>query len=157
MLSDKEIMSEVLKLAEYASKSSEVPIACIIVQNDKIIAKKHNLKETSKISAAHAEILAIKEASEKLGKWRLNDCKIYVNLEPCLMCLGAILEARFSELIFSLYDYNMGGINGRYGIGEKKLKLTQLSLKTGILAEESKNIIHGFFKGQRTENKFNKK
>ncbi len=149
MLSDKEIMSEVLKHAEVAYDSSEVPVACIIVHNGKIISKKHNKKEGNKVPTAHAEILAIEEAASVLGRWRLNECKIYVNLEPCLMCLGAIIEARFCELIFSVYDYNMGGINGRFGIGENKIKLAQLSLKSGILSKQSKSLIKKFFEEKR--------
>ncbi len=149
MLSDREVMSELLKVAQSAYQASEVPVACLIVQNDQIIAKQHNLKEANKLATSHAEILAIREASQKLGRWRLNDCKLYVNLEPCLMCLGAIIEARFCELIFSVYDYNMGGINGRCGIGEEKFKLTTVGLKTGVLAKENKRLIQKFFKDKR--------
>ncbi len=152
MLCDKEVMDEVLELAKIAYESSEVPVACIIVQKGKIISRTYNKKEESNLATAHAEILAIKEASNKLGRWRLNDCKIYVNLEPCLMCLGAIIEARFCELIFSVYDYNMGGINGRFGIGEEKIKLTSIRLKTGVLAKESKILLQSFFKTKRNQN-----
>ncbi len=149
MYSDKDIMLEVIKYAKRASEISEVPVACIISKDGQILSKTHNLKESYKMSTCHAEILAIKEASEKLGRWRLNDCKIYVNLEPCLMCLGAIIEARIGELFYSVYDYNMGGINGRYGIGEEKLKTTNLKVNSGLLCEESKLLLQQFFQSKR--------
>ncbi len=154
MYSDKDIMLELIKHAKRASERSEVPVACIISKDGEILSKTHNLKERHKTAICHAEMLAIREASEKLRRWRLNDCKIYVNLEPCLMCLGAIIEARIGELFFSVYDYNMGGINGRYGIGEEKLKLTNLKVNSGLLCEESKALIQSFFENKRKRSSF---
>ncbi len=149
MTFDEQIMLQVISLAEKSSTCSEIPVACIITKDGKIIASKHNTKEKDKLSINHAEILAIKEASEKLGNWRLNGCKLYVNLEPCLMCLGAIIESRIDTLIFSAYDYNMGGINGRYGIGEEKVKLTKLSLISGLYTKQNENILKDFFINKR--------
>ncbi len=146
---DIEMMKKVLELSNQAFLESEVPVACIITRKNQIIAQEYNKKEKMLLSTSHAEILAIQEASKKLKRWRLNDCTIYVNLEPCLMCMGAIIEARFDKLVFGAYDYNRGGINGRYGIGEEKLNLTKLSLSSGVLADESQNILREFFKNKR--------
>lgn len=151
MCIEEEIMRKVLEEAKIAYAESEVPVACIIVRDGEILSVQRNRKEAGQISTSHAELLAIEEACRRLGRWRLHDCKLYVNLEPCLMCLGAILEARIAELIYSLYDYRTGGINGSFGIGEEKIKLTKLSLKTGILAEESKNMMQSFFRERRTK------
>lgn len=149
MYSDEAMMRLVLEESELALAQGEVPVGCIIMMGDRMISKAHNRKETGRCATRHAEILAIEEASRILGAWRLQDCKIYVNLEPCLMCLGAILESRIPELIYSLYDYRMGGINGRFGIGEEKIKLTPLCVKSGVLISESKRKIQDFFREKR--------
>ncbi len=146
---DKKIMQQVLELAKESSLQAEVPVACVITKNNQIIASQHNLKEKSSNSLYHAELLAINEASKKLGKWRLDGCTLYVNLEPCLMCLGGIIESRISKIVFSAYDYNMGGINGRCGIGEERLSELKIDIISGIYLEESKKILQEFFKKKR--------
>ncbi len=151
MTIDERIMLEVFRHAKKAYDLSEVPVACAIVKEKEIVSLQYNKKEHNGLATSHAEILAIQDACQKLNRWRLHDCKLYVNLEPCLMCLGAILESRINELFFSVYDYKMGGINGKYGIGEEKLKLTPLSINTGILADENKSLIQDFFYKMRNQ------
>ncbi|MEG1639254.1 MAG: nucleoside deaminase, partial [Erysipelotrichaceae bacterium] len=103
-------MKEALKEANKALLIDEVPIGCVIVKNDKIIARAHNLRETKQQSINHAEILAIQKACKKIGSWRLEDCSIYVTLEPCAMCAGAILQSRIDTVIFGALDPKGGCI-----------------------------------------------
>ena len=95
-----QFMKSAIKEGEKAYKAGEVPIGAIIVKEGKVIARAHNLKETKNNPTAHAEILAIQKAAKKLGTWRLEDCEIYVTIEPCVMCAGAILQSRIERLIF---------------------------------------------------------
>ncbi|WP_300903304.1 nucleoside deaminase [uncultured Clostridium sp.] len=101
-------MKIALEEAKKAYSKGEVPIGVVIVKNDEIIAKAHNLKETLKSAIAHAEILAIEEASKKINDWRLNDCEMYVTLEPCSMCASAIAQARISKLHIGTFNKDMG-------------------------------------------------
>lgn len=101
-------MKIALEEAKKAYSKGEVPIGAVIVKNDEIIAKAHNLKETLKSAIAHAEILAIEEASKKINDWRLNDCEMYVTLEPCSMCASAIAQARISKLHIGTFNKDMG-------------------------------------------------
>ncbi len=101
-------MKIALAEAKKAYSKGEVPIGAVIVKNDEIIAKAHNLKETLKSAIAHAEILAIEEASKKINDWRLNDCEMYVTLEPCPMCASAIAQARISKLHIGTFNKDMG-------------------------------------------------
>ena len=95
-------MAEALKLAKKAFKAGEVPIGAVIVYNDKIIGKGYNQKEKKKNSLKHAELIAIDEACNNIGDWRLNDCEIYITLEPCMMCYGAIVETRINKIVYGL-------------------------------------------------------
>lgn len=121
-----------LKEANKAALKGDVPVGAVIVKNDKVIAKGHNTKNVSRIATRHAEIIAIERASKKLGDWRLNDCQLYVTLEPCQMCLGAIKESR---------------INTVY-IGTRTELCTKVDVKIeyGILENECSCKIRGFFK-----------
>ncbi|MCI9303573.1 nucleoside deaminase [Clostridium sp.] len=101
-------MKIALEEAKKAYSKGEVPIGAVIVKNGEIIAKAHNLKETLKSAIAHAEILAIEEASKKINDWRLNDCEMYVTLEPCSMCASAIAQARISKLHIGTFNKDMG-------------------------------------------------
>ena len=102
-------MDIALEEAKRALYLKEVPIGAVVVKDGNIIGKGHNLRETLKNPLAHAEIIAIKEASETLGNWRLNGCSIYVTLEPCVMCAGAIVQSRISKLYIGTFDPNLGG------------------------------------------------
>ena len=99
-----EYMRAALREAEKAKKIDEVPIGCVIVKDDKIIARGHNLRETKQQSINHAEIIAIQKACKKVGSWRLEDCDLYVTLEPCCMCAGAILQSRIRTVIYGTAD-----------------------------------------------------
>ncbi|MFO7969504.1 MAG: nucleoside deaminase [Bacillota bacterium] len=148
---DEYFMRQALKEAEIALSIDEVPIGCVIVKDKKIIACAHNLKETDQNPTHHAEILAINEASKTLNSWRLDDCEIYVNVEPCLMCLGAIVSARFKRLIYGVKDTKYGSLDN---ILTKYLKNYNhhLEVTSNILAEESKLLLASFFKNLRNKN-----
>lgn len=137
------------ELAKFAIEKGEVPVACIIEKDGEIIAEAFNLKETEKKVHYHAEILAIERASEKLNNWRLSDCTLIVTLEPCVMCMGAILAARISKLVYFLYDYNEGGINGKYSLPHEAIENSGIEIVSGLYLEESKKLMQNFFEKKR--------
>ena len=143
-------MNMALKEANKALLIDEVPIGCVIVKDDKIIAKAYNKKETGKNATFHAEILAINKASKKLGDYRLNGCTMYVTLEPCAMCAGAIISARISNLVYSAKD-------PRYGAHESFINLFdynfnhKVNVVSGVLEDNSSKLIKDFFKELRNK------
>src|SRR3989337_4128117 len=112
-------MKQALHEAKKAARKGEVPIGAVIVLDNKIIARSHNLKETTADPTAHAEIIAIKKASRKLKEWRLLNSTIYVTLEPCLMCMGALIQARVERLVFGCYDPKAGAAGSLYDRSEE--------------------------------------
>ncbi len=149
-------MKEAIKEAKKAAKIGEVPIGCVIVYEDKIIARGYNKRNTKKTTLAHAELLAIQKASKKLGDWRLEDCTMYVTLEPCQMCAGAIIQARMKEVV-------VGAMNSKAGCAGSILNILQMEefnhqaeLTTGVLEEECKKVLQDFFKDLRIKNKLEK-
>ena len=118
MTQDEIFMKEALKEAAKARKKDEVPIGAIIVHNNKIIAKGHNLRETKHDALGHAEIIAIRKANKKLKSWRLVDCTIYVTVEPCSMCAGAILQSRIGRIVYGTEDIKGGALGSSYNLFE---------------------------------------
>ena len=148
MKNDQFFMEEALKEAKLAFNKDEVPVGCVIVKDGKIIARSHNQKETEQDVTSHAEINAIKQASKALNSWRLDGCDIYVNLEPCLMCLGAIVSARFDRLIYGLRDKKYESLDQILGVYLKNFN-HQLDVKTGVCTEESRVLMDQFFQKLR--------
>ncbi|MEE0945154.1 MAG: nucleoside deaminase [Clostridia bacterium] len=140
-------MSEAIKQAKKASAIGEVPIGAVIVQNGKIIARGYNKREIKKNALLHAEIDAINKACKKLGGWRLPDCEIYVTLEPCPMCMGAIISARIDRLYFGAYDEKSGAASSVCDLS--KVLPHKVLTQGGIMEEECKAILTGFFKDLR--------
>ena len=139
-------MEEALKEAKKAFEKGEVPVGCVIVCNGKIVSKAHNRVEELSDITAHAEILAISEASEKLGTKALRDCEIYITLEPCPMCAGAIALAGFKKLYFGAYNEKLGAVVSRFFIPEEfKIPWQHLECK------ECRELLKEFFKRLRTE------
>ncbi len=138
-------MEEALKEAKKAYEKLEVPVGAVIVRNGKIIAKAHNVKETSTDTTKHAEIIAIQKASKKLKNWRLLDCEMYVTLEPCSMCAGAIINSRIKKVYIGTNDYKTGACGSVLNLFEYKFN-HQVEYETGILEEECENILKDFFK-----------
>lgn len=143
-------MKKALEQACNALELDEVPVGAVIVRGDQIISTGHNLKETSKDPTAHAEILALRRASEVLGGWRLSDCDMYVTLEPCAMCCGAIIQARIRKLYIGAMDPKGGAAGSRlnllndYGFNHK------CEIEAGLLEQECSQILKNFFKLKRT-------
>lgn len=142
-------MKEALKLALQAEKKGEVPVGAIIVQENKPIARAFNQKETLQKASAHAEILAIEEASSKLKSWRLSDCTIYVTLEPCPMCAGALVAARLKRLVYACKDPKAGAVHSLYQITEDPQLNHQMEIQAGILEDESSFLLKEFFRKKR--------
>ncbi len=138
-------MKQAIGLAMQSDK--DLPIAALIVKDGEIIAKAHNLKEKNNDALAHAEMLAIKEASNTLGTWRLNDCDMYVTLEPCPMCAWAILNSRIKNVYFGAYDSNYGAMGSRLQL--KELLFSKISIYGGILEQECNQILRSYFEGIR--------
>jgi tRNA(adenine34) deaminase len=146
-------MELALEEAKKAYNKLEVPIGAIIVKEGKVIARAHNLRETNKSPLAHAEILAIDEATRKLGGWRLTGTTIYVTLEPCPMCAGAIYQSRVSKLVYGAADPKAGAVKSLYQILEDTRLNHQVEVIEGIMKEETAEILKSFFQELRVRNK----
>lgn len=142
-------MKSALKEAIKAYSIDEVPIGAIIVKDGKIIARAHNLRETSMQATAHAEILAIQKACRKLKAWRLEDCDMYVTLEPCPMCAGAIINARIKNLYFGAKDPKSGVAGSKFNIFEDYAFNHKVNVYSGILEEDCSQLLSDFFKELR--------
>ena len=142
-------MKEALKEADKALLIDEVPIGCVIVKDDKIIARAHNVKESKKDATCHAEIIAIKKASKKLDAWRLEGCDVYITLEPCIMCSGALIQSRVKSINFGAYDLKGGGLGSSINVLEAQNINHHPIVEGGILLEECSSKISKYFKGKR--------
>lgn len=149
-------MKQALKEAAKAERLGEVPIGCVIVQNDKIIARGYNRRNTDKSTLSHAEMIAIRKASKKLGDWRLEDCSLYVTLEPCQMCSGAIVQARIKQVVMGAMNEKAGCAGSVLNILENPSFNHQVLVEKGILQEECTEILQLFFRQLRMRNKENK-
>ena len=141
-------MKRAIENAKIAYSNGDVPVGAVIVKNGEIIAEAYNERELAKRSIAHAEILAIERASEKLGRWRLSDCEMYVTLEPCPMCAGAILNARIGKVYFALKDANAGALGSVLNLNSYPL-LHKVSAELGDCGEESRELLSNFFRERR--------
>ena len=138
-----------LKQAQKAEKLDEVPIGAIIVLNGKVIAKGHNLTEKTQIATRHAEIIAIEKACKKLKSWRLENAEIFVTIEPCPMCAGAIANARIKKVYFGAYEPKSGSAESKFNVlGDSGLN-HKVEFQGGILEKECREIIKNYFKQKR--------
>lgn len=141
-------MNLALKEAEKAYKKGDVPVGAVIVKDGKLIAKAHNKKEKSKVAVYHAEILAIKKACKKLKTWHLNDCELYVTLEPCLMCAGAIIQARIPKVYFSTVNHKFGYVSSIDSLLNDRNN-HKVEVYEGMCKEQSQKLLTDFFKNKR--------
>jgi tRNA(adenine34) deaminase len=148
---DIDFMKRALAAANDAARRGEVPVGAVIVSGGEVIAAAYNSREERQSPLGHAEIIAIDEASKRLRSWRLDDCDIYVTLEPCLMCAGAILQARMRRLVFACLDPKAGAIESLYRLCEDQRLNHQLPVTKGVLADESAALLADFFARLRTE------
>lgn len=153
MTADEKYMKEAIKQAKKAQKSGDVPIGCVIVYEDKIIARGYNKRNLKKTTLAHAELLAMAKASKKIGDWRLEGCTMYVTLEPCQMCAGAIVQARIPKVV-------IGTMNPKAGCAGSVLNLLkvekfnhQVDVVYDVLKEDCSTLLSAFFKNLREKKK----
>ena len=142
-------MKEALKQAKKAYDKLEVPVGAVIVKDGKIIARAYNQKEEKNDTTNHAEILAIKKASKKLGSWRLTDCDMYVTLEPCSMCAGALIQSRIRKVYIGASDEKTGACGSVLNLLEDYKFNHKVEVEKGVLQEECENVLKEFFKELR--------
>ncbi len=148
MSNDMLYMKLAIKEARKSLKFDDVPIGAVIVKNDNIISKAHNMKEKLSIATKHAEIIAIERACKKLKSWYLNDCTLYVTVEPCLMCCGAIIQSRIKKIVYATKNEKFGYIESIENIFDKKNNHNVI-INKGIYEKESKELIQKFFQKKR--------
>ena len=150
MTQDEKYMKQAIKQAKKAYALDEVPIGCVIVAGDKIIARGYNRRNTDKNPLAHAELSAIRKASKKTGDWRLEECTMYVTLEPCQMCAGAIVQARIPRVVIGCMNPKAGCAGSIYNLLQEPAFNHQVSLFKGVLEEECSQMLKDFFRSLRT-------
>ena len=153
MTLDEKYMKEAMKQARKAYALEEVPIGCVIVYQDKIIGRGYNRRTTDKNTLAHAELIAIKKASKKMNDWRLEDCTMYVTLEPCPMCAGAIVQARIPKVVIGAMNPKAGCAGSILNMFQIKEFNHQVESVDGVLQEECRLMMKNFFKELREKKK----
>ena len=148
-LLDNKFMAEALKEAEKSANFDEVPVGAVIVKDDKIIARGHNLRESKNDPTAHAEIVAIRKACKKLKSWRLEGCTIYVTIEPCSMCAGTLLWTRIKRIVYGAKDIKGGALGSSYNLFEVKNINHHPEIEGGILEEKCSTLMTSFFRSKR--------
>lgn len=144
-------MKQALIEARKAYEKEEIPVGAIIVRDNKIIAKAHNIKEEKNDTTKHAEIIAIQKASKKLGSWRLNDCEMYVTLEPCAMCAGALIQSRIKKVYIGTMDLKTGACGSVLNLLEDYTFNHKVEIEKGIMQQECEKILKDFFKRLRNK------
>ena len=145
---NKEFMKLAILEAEKAAQKGEVPVGAVIVKNGQVVAACHNLRETKQNALSHAEIEAINTACKKIGSWRLDDCEMYVTLEPCPMCTGAIINSRIKTVIFGAYDSKMGCMDSVINLCDYPFN-HKVEVYGGIMEDECLAVLQNFFKNLR--------
>ena len=148
-MTDEEYMQEAIKEAKKAASIDEVPVGCVIVKDGEIIARAHNMKEHKQNVIAHAEMLAIKQASLELHNWHLDGCDMYVTLEPCTMCIGAAINARIKRLVYGASDEKTGACGSVLNIPEEYKFNHIVEIEKNVEEEKCKEILQTFFKELR--------
>ena len=156
MTADEKFMREAIRQAKKAYALDEVPIGCVIVYEGKIIARGYNRRNTDKNTLSHAELIAIKKASRKLGDWRLEGCTMYITLEPCQMCAGAMVQARVTEAVIGSMNPKAGCAGSVLNILEMEGFNHQVNVRRGVMEEECSRMLSGFFRELREKKKAEK-
>lgn len=146
-------MQEALALAAQAAQLGEVPVGAVIVKDDRIIGRGYNRRETDRSALSHAEIAAIGEACKTLGAWRLAGCTLYVTLEPCLMCAGAIYQARIDRVVFGAFDAKAGALGSLYKVHEDSRLNHRFVVQGEFFGDASRALLQSFFKARRADAK----
>ena len=149
---DEYYIAEAIGEARAAEELDEVPVGAVIVRDGKIIARAHNMRQTNKCATHHAEVLAIEEACRALGGWRLPDTTLYVTMEPCAMCAGAIINARIPRVVFGAYDLRFGAFGSLFDISALPLN-HKAEIQGGVMGDECRDILSAYFKRKRIAKK----
>ena len=152
---DRRYMRIALDQAKVAEENGDVPIGAVIVHNDTIIAKAYNQREQLQDPTAHAEIIALTQAAAALENWHLNDCTIYVTLEPCCMCAGALVLARIDRLVYGCDDPKTGAVKSLYNIVTDERLNHRIDVTSGVLADECSELLQNFFSTRRRQDNLN--
>ena len=146
---DIQMMRRALELAQQAAQIGEVPVGAVVCQHETIIAEASNRRELDQDPVAHAEILAIREAAKKIDSWRLDDCTLYVTLEPCAMCAGALVNCRLPRLVYGATDPKMGCVDTLYQLCNDSRFNHRIDVVNGVMADEGGKLLSDFFKARR--------
>lgn len=142
-------MLEALKEAQKAKEIDEVPIGCVVVYQDKVISRAHNLKESMRMASAHAEVLALQKASVRLNGWRLTNCELYVTIEPCAMCAGFLYQARIKRVVFGAYDIKGGACGGSFDILSSTAINHKVEVLPNVLEANCSEVVTSYFSQKR--------
>lgn len=153
---DYKYMQQALELAQLAGSLGEVPVGCVVVCDDKVIATGYNRREIDEDPSAHAEFIALKQASQILRRWRLSGCSVYVTLEPCIMCAGMMINARVDRCVFGAYDSKSGALESLYKLNNDNRLNHSFEVMGGVLEEDCGQVLKDFFKERRAQNKLRK-
>ncbi len=148
-MEQRELMLAAIEEAKLAIEHGDVPVGCVIVRDGEVVARGHNRREEDGDPLAHAEMLALRAAAESLGGWRLDDCDIYVTLEPCPMCAGALAQARLRRLVYGVRDFKAGAAGTVFDLVRDPRLPHRLEVVDGICEEECRALLAGFFDGKR--------
>lgn len=149
MLSDHDAMGLALEAAQEAERLGDVPIGAVVMRHGDVVAIAGNRREVHKDPTAHAEVLALRQAADLLGQWRLDECELFVTLEPCAMCAGAIVNARVQRVVIGAMDPKAGAVGSRYNLFTDPRLNHEVTHETGIRAEESAELLRRFFAARR--------
>lgn len=156
-MTDEVYMREALEEAKQAYAEGEIPIGAVLVHKGKIISRHHNRRELDKDATAHAEMLVIREACQLLARWRLTGCTLYVTIEPCPMCAGAIMNSRIDRLVYGSSDYKGGAVESLFNVLTHPQLNHEPEIRAGVLADECSQIMKDFFKERRQVRKTKKR
>ncbi len=148
---DEDFMGLALAEAEAAAAAGETPIGAVLVIDGRVVASAHNLRETWQDPTAHAESIVLRQAAAKLGRWRLSDATVYVTMEPCLMCAGALVLARVARLVYGCRDERAGALGSQYDVVRDGKLNHVYRITPGILEAECRSVVHGFFEKLRSK------
>ena len=148
-MTDEQNMAEALELARSAEAVGEVPVGAVVVRNGEIIGRGANAPISRHDPTAHAEILALREAAEKIGNYRLEGATLYCTLEPCIMCAGALVQARVSRLVFGARDLRFGGVRSKFQLADNELLNHRIEVEEGILSVDCAELLQKFFARKR--------
>ncbi|MBQ8603473.1 MAG: nucleoside deaminase [Oscillospiraceae bacterium] len=151
-MAHRDFMLRAVELAQKAYEMGEVPVGAVVVKDNRIIGEGYNFRESQQSALGHAEIMAIENACKTLGSWRLEGCTLYVTMEPCVMCTGAIINSRMERVVYSLIDFKAGGLGGRIDLNQARLNHTVDTIM-GVCEMESAALVDKFFKELREKRK----